>query len=232
MKTFAMHNQHPFPCRALCHSLQQALHHMLLPMLLLAVLALTACASTTDLLRSSDEAKPAKPAATILIAGISTDDALRRQYETIFIEELTHAGLRGVASSNIIPSLAGLTMPQIREHMLAATDRADAVLHVQLMNLVITPTLSPHDVPAEGAGAQRNVGGVAVTLNAAPEPTVRGTQYAIDLEANLYALPARQLLWTVLTRTHEANSTTAIARSHARALIKAMRKRGYVAAGQ
>ena len=222
---------HPFATRAdRTHSrrVSAAWRALLLPV----VLALTACASTTEFMRSSEEAKPAKPAMTVLVAGVSTDDVLRRQYESVFITELTRAGLHGVASSDIIPSLAGLTMPQIRERMMAATDRADAVLHVQLMNLVVLPTTSPQDIPSEGAPAQREVGGIAVTLNAPPEPTVRGAQTAVDLEVNLYELPARKLLWTALTRTHEANSAEAIARSHARALIKAMREHGYVAAGQ
>lgn len=199
---------------------------MLMP---LAALALAACASTTELLRSVAEAPPARLANTVLIAGISTDDARRQQYENIFLDELQRAGLKGLASSTIMPSIANLTMPEIRERMLAHLHAADVVLHVQLMNLVTTPTWSPDDLPAESAPASSVVGGVSLTLNAPPDAIVRGSQYTVELEATLYELPTRKLLWTAITRTHEANSPDAVARSHARALIRAMRKQGYLA---
>ncbi len=198
-------------------------------LILLAALALAACASTTELLRSVEEARPARLATTVLVAGISTDDARRQQYENIFLDELQRAGLKGLASSTIMPSIANLTMPEIRERMLTHTHVADVVLHVQLMNLVTTPTWSPGDLPAESAPASSVVGGVSLTLNAPPDAVVRGSQYTVELEATLYELPTRKLLWTAITRTHEANSPDAVARSHARALIKAMRKQGYLA---
>lgn len=198
-------------------------------LVLIAAALLAACAPTTELLRSSEEARAEAPAHRLLVVGVTTDEKVRRTYEQAFITELKRAGLDGVAGSDLVPSLAGLTMPEIRERMQAFSDRADAVLHVQLVNLVHERTLSPDDLPADSAPATRRIGGVDVSINAPAGGDVRGTQLTVELEANLYTLPARRLLWTGITATHEANDTTQVARSHARALIAALRKRGYLA---
>lgn len=204
---------------------------MMLRILLMttACVLATACAPTTELMRSSVEGQLARPAQKILIAGVSTDDARRRAYEQVFVQELAAAGLAGIASSDLLPSLAGLTMPEIREKMQAFSDRAELVLHVQLMDLAQEKTWSPQDLPADSAPASTRVGGINITLNQPENGTVRGSQYRVELESNLYTLPDRRLLWTVLSETREANDPAQVARSHARVLIKAMRKRGYLA---
>lgn len=200
---------------------------------LAATLLLTACASTTTIMRSSKEATPARPAATILVAGVTADDSVRRRYEEVFARELQRAGLSGIRSSDIIPSIQGMPMEALHAHMMAASDRADAVIHVQLVSLgrtqAMSPTDIPSDMPAEGKPPVRDIGGVPFAINAPTPGTVVGTQPLVELEANLYELPTRRLLWTVVTETHEANAIEDIARSHARALIKAMREAGYVA---
>ncbi|MFZ5756639.1 MAG: hypothetical protein ACOY3X_07025 [Pseudomonadota bacterium] len=197
--------------------------------LLMSAALLAACAPTTELLRSSDEQPAARPARSLVVVGVSTDDALRRRYEQAFVHELAAAGITGIASSDLVPTLNGLSMQDIRERMHTYADRADAALHVQLVGLVQQPTWSPQDLPADSAPASGRIGGVDIRLNAPAGGDVRGSVYHVDLEANLYALPARTLLWTVLTRTREANDPAQVARSHARALIAAMRERGYVA---
>jgi len=200
-------------------------------LVLVAASLLAGCASTTEILRSTSEAVPTKPAHSLLVAGVSTDDALRRRYESVFVEELQKARIAGIASSTLIPTTQGLTMTEIREKMHAAATQADAVIHVQLVALTSTQTLSPADIPAEQAPASRDVNGISLTINAPPPGTnsVRGTQLDVELQATLYELPQRKLLWSVTTRTHEANKIEAAARSHARALIAAMREHGYLA---
>lgn len=195
----------------------------------LAVLLLGACAATTELLRTVDEAAPPRTARSLLVVGISNDNALRQRYEAVFVEELQRAGIAGTGSTALIPSLAGMTMPELRARMAAAGGLADAVIHVQLVDLVTTPAWAPDDVPADAAPATRNIGGINLTLNAPPAGSRPGTHTGVDLEANLYALPERTLLWTALTRTQEANDIDKVARSHARALIQAMVARGLLA---
>lgn len=196
----------------------------------LLALLLAGCAGTTELVRSVDEARPAQAAASLLVVGVSTDDEARRRYEAQFVAELQRAGIQGVASHTLIPTLAGLTMPQIRERMLAHAGAADAVLHVQLANLVPSRTWAPDDVPAEAAPASRAVGGVQLTINAPEAGPVQGEQLVVEIESNLYALPDRRLLWTAMTRTREANRVEQVARSHARLLIREMTARGLVIA--
>lgn len=198
-------------------------------LLITAFALVTACAPTTELLRSSVEGRSAQPAQRLLVVGVSTDDALRRRYEQAFVQELTAAGLTGIASSDLLPSIAGLTMPEIRDKMQTFSDRADAVLHVQLMTLAQEPTWAPTDMPGDSAPATRRIAGMNITINQPQDGEVRGSQLLVELESNLYTLPERRLLWTVLTATREANDPAAVARSHARVMIKAMRTRGYVA---
>lgn len=200
-------------------------------LLVAAVLVATGCASTTEILRTVNESRPAEPAHSLIVVGVTTDDSLRKRYEDIFVDELRRAGIRGVPSSALIPSMGGLTMPELREHMTAGSGMAQAVIHVQLVELVSTGTWLPTDIPADAAPASRDVGGISVTLNAPARSAPRGAQTAVELEVNLYALPERTLLWTALTRTHEANSLEKVARSHARTLIREMIKGGLLAPG-
>lgn len=187
------------------------------------------CASTTDLLRSERTAAPAPAAHSLIIVGVTAEDALRARYEAVFVAELERAGIRGIASSTLIPSLGGLTMPELRDHMNAGSGQAGAVLHIQLAGLVPTGTWMPNDIPPDAAPARRDVGGITVTINAPADNRPSGSGIAVELDANLYSLPDRHLVWTARTRTNEANSLEAVARSHARALIREMRGRGLLA---
>lgn len=198
----------------------------------LVALLFAGCAATTDILRAGDAATPAKPARTLVIAGVTTDDTLRRRYENAFVDVLRDAGLNGIGSNKLIPSTQGLTMTELRERMHAATVVADAVLHVQLVALTGAPALSPQDIPAEQAPASRNVNGINLSINAPTGGGVAGTQYDIELQSTLYELPSRKLLWTVTTVTREANDTEAVARSHAKALLRALRERGLLDASR
>lgn len=200
----------------------------LLLIALFATLA-TACVSTTDLLRSERIAAGGSAAHSLIVVGVTADDALRARYEKVFVAELERAGIPGIASSTLIPSLGGLTMPELRDHMNAGSGQAEAVIHVQLVGLVPTGAWLPTDIPPDAAPARRDVGGIAVTINAPGENRPAGTDIAVELDANLYALPDRRLVWTARTRTNEANSLEAVARSHARALIREMRERGLLA---
>ena len=212
----------------------------LLSGLVLAGLLLTGCAATTHFTRVTKEGVADKPAHTLVVVGVSKDEQVRRDYERAFLAELEKAGLRGVAASDLVPSLEGLSMEDLRQHMQAFSDRGDAVLHVQLMNLLRTAALSPLDQPADLAPPTRRVGGMDLTLNSPYEHNSSGTrpqdsggtQLTVELEATLYTLPERRLLWTGLSATHEANDTAQVAGSHARALIAELRAGGYLAGGR
>lgn len=197
---------------------------------LVAVLALGGCAATTELVRTVNQAAPEAPARSLIVVGVTPDDALRRRYEEAFLAVLADAGIPGIGSHTLIPTLGGLTMPDIRQHMTAGSDRADAVIHVQLVNLVPAAALLPDDVPADAAPATREVGGVQLTLNAPPSGPARAAPVAVELEANLYSLPDRKLRWTAITRTNEANDVARVARSHARLMVDEMVRRGLLAA--
>lgn len=199
-------------------------------LLLTAVLLLGACAATTEIVRTVDLQPPAQPARSLIIVGVSTDDALRRRYEEAFAAELVSAGITALTSSALIPSLSGMTMPDVRQHMAAGAGQAEAVLHVQLAGLLPQRTWSPQDIPADARPATREIGGMAVTVNAPPEGSIRGENMIVELEATLYALPDRKLLWSALARTHEANSVEKVARSNARTLLRELRARGLLPA--
>lgn len=190
---------------------------------------LAGCAGTTEILRSVPEATPSKPLRSLFVAGVTTDDDLRRRYESMFVAELARAGVSGTPSHSELPDTRGLDVAQFRARMHAAGSKADGVLHVQLVEFTRSPALSPQDLPADQSGASRELNGIALTLNAPPGGPVTGTHDEVVLQATLYELPSRKLLWTVTTRTHEANDIDSVAQSHARALVTAMREAGYLA---
>lgn len=203
-------------------------HVRFAPRLFLLALAalLAACTSTTELLNVVQEAPPVQPAASMIVVGATPDDALRARYERVFVAELKQAGIRGVASSSLIPSVRGLASKELHDRMLQFTDRGDLVVHVQLVALTQSRTWAPDDLNREGRTAKTDIAGVPVTLNA-PQDAV-GAETEVELVANLYQASSQKLLLTATTRTHEANSLESVARSHARALIRELAARGYL----
>lgn len=189
-------------------------------------LLLAACAATTDLLNVVEETPPTQAAHSLIVVGNTPDDAARARYERVFVIELQHAGIAGIPSSSLIPSVQGLSAKELHDRMLQYTDRAELVIHVQLVSLVQTRTWSPTDYARDGKPATAEIAGVPVTINAPQDPV--GAQTEVELQANLYQTATRKLLWTATSRTHEANSFESVARSHARALIRELVARGYL----
>lgn len=197
-------------------------------LILLAGLWLAGCAATTEFTRTRHEAPPARPAHSLIIAGVTPDEKLRRIYEYTFITELQKNGIAGVASSDLIPSIAGMDMTTLRERMAQFSDRADAVLHVQLMGLARTPAQSPTDMPADYAPPSKKIGGIDFTLNAPASRDAGSALLDVEISANLYELPARRLLWIGLSSTREDSDPRHVARSHARAMIAELQAGGYL----
>lgn len=195
-----------------------------------ATLLLAACAPTTELLREVDAQPPARAGKSLLVVGMSPDDAVRARYEDAFVAELVRAGYSGTGSHELVPSLRDLTMAQVREHMAEFSGRADLILHAQLAALVPVRPYDPADYPLGGAPAHARVGGVEVTLNApAHADTTAPDSHLVDIQSSLYEGGTRRLLWTLFTRTHEGNSLEVVARSHARFLVGELQRRGYLA---
>lgn len=202
----------------------------LLSVLLLGA-TLAACASTTELLRDNTAAQPDTPIRSLLVVGISADEKMRQVYEQAFVEEVQQAGLTGVSSTTLLPALGDLSTSGIQERMRAFADRADAVLYVQLANLVQGRPVSPTELPADSDAGGIRLGGVDVRLNTTPVAEASaGAPPQIELEAVLYALPTQRLLWTGITATHEANDPVLVARSHARALLARWQRKNWLRA--
>lgn len=197
----------------------------------LALLALLAgCAPTTELLRDVASQPAAGAGTSLLVVGMSNDDAVRLRYETVFVQELERAGVRGIASSTLVPSLKDLDMAQLRVHMHTFSGLADLVLHSQLAGLVATRGYAPDAYPLPDGPAATTIGGVNVTFNAPANADSRAPDATlVDIEASLYSGIDRKLLWTAFTRTDESTALEQVARSHARFMIGELRKRGYLA---
>ncbi len=198
-------------------------------LLLLTTLWLAGCAATTEFMHTSHEAAPSHSVNSLIVAGVTPDDSMRRLYEQTFLNELRKSGITGIASSELIPSLTGLDMETLRARMLQFSNHADAVLHVQLMGLVRTPALSPTDIPSDLPSASKRIGGIDFTINAPSSQNTQASLLQVEISSNLYELPERRLLWTGNSSTHEGNDPRQIARSHARAVIAELRAGGYLA---
>jgi hypothetical protein len=202
----------------------------LLP-LLCCLSLLAGCAATTEVVATRD-ATPAAAAAPaeLLVVAVSADDTLRRRYELAFMKQLRRSGITAHGSHEYLPALAGMTMRDLHVAMREQAPAFARVLHLQLADLVPQRFLGPDDYAGEITPAHGKVGTLDVTLNAPPGDggAVPPVQYLVDLQATLYDGPSRQLLWSGTTRTREANSLDAVARSQARALLDEFTERGYV----
>lgn len=194
----------------------------LLPALFLVTL-LGGCASTTEVITRSTTVQPTGPAHHLLLVAQTPEDDLRETWEITCRPIFERRGLTVSLSHQEIP------LWQNKGHQ-ALTDwaqqhGADRILLVNLTRLLLQKPNMPERRELNPLNQDTQVDpSIRVGIGGdykKPEPPPKEQTYPVDL---LNADGGN--LWHGLARTHEANQTTAIAKSQCTALRDTLVKQG------
>lgn len=186
-------------------------------LLLFPLLALAACASTTEIQTRHQAPGDAVPVTHLLLVARTPEQDARRHWENECAETLGNKGLTLTRSHKVLPGWFEAGTDALEQW---ARDRgADAILLGELTRLV----LSPPNLPREGAPGEPDMEAQwTLTLE---DGKVKGAEQPAEARQEVdfqLIAPTGQRLWAGTARTHEANELTAIADSQCRALHKTL----------
>jgi hypothetical protein len=189
----------------------------ILPLWLVAALA-AACASTTIVDSWSDPNYRGGPFKRIVVVGVSQNQVARRTFEDIFSGKLRAAGVEAIPSYQVVPDAPG---GGAALDAAAQKAGADGLLMVHLVRVDrqtrVVPSYSPGFYPSYYGYYQAWV--------AYPEVQ---TYDIATVEANLFSVASKQLVWGGTTETFNPQGVSRESAGFADVVIKALAKQGLV----
>ncbi len=188
-----------------------------------AAILLAACQTTSIKSAWYDPGYTGGPMKKIVVVGVSGNVASRRVFEDIFAQKLRAAGVDGVAGYTVVPDDARAAEAPFA----AAIERSGAqgALMVRLLG-VDTKTQVYTTMVAGGAGW----GPYGRMYGPAWYPVTEVNQYDVaTVEASLYDVRTRNLVWAATTETFNPNSVSQETPGYADLVIKQLAARGVIA---
>lgn len=171
----------------------------------LAALLLAGCSSSTRILTSwKDPSFQEGSVKRVVVMGLTPIGSMRRQYESMFAEELRKLKVDAVMGLDVIKELEGL-----EKDAALATLREAGVTHVLATRLVDKKTVQEYHPPTTmsvGYGGYPGYYGgwypyMSVGYTAVTSPGYYQQKQVYNLETNLYDLAADKLVWTGFSET-------------------------------
>jgi hypothetical protein len=170
-----------------------------------ALTLLAGCASSTKILTSwkspdFQEGSVKK----VVVMGLTPNNSIRRQYESMFVEELRKLKIEAVPGLDVISELKGVE----KEAALQQLQQA-GVTHVLATRLVDRKTVQEYHPPTTVSVGVGGYGGyyggwypyMSVGYSTVASPGYYSQKEVYNLETNLYDLAADKLVWTGLSET-------------------------------
>jgi len=195
-------------------------------LLLLTVVLLAACASTTIRTAWFDTTFKGGPFKRIVVVGVGGQVADRRVFEDIFAEQLRAAGVDGVPGYTIMPDEARMDDAGFA----AAVERsgADGVLIVRLLGVDTRTQVSTAMMPGPMIW-----GPSAGFYGPTWFPTTQVSQYEIArVESSLYDTKTRRMVWSATTDTFNPSTAAQETPGFAAIIIGQLRARGLIASAK
>ena len=190
-------------------------------LLLLTVLLISACASTTQIDSRYQQTPSLIAGQSLLLAARTPEADIRRQWETLCADKLARQGFSTTVSHRQLPDWqdadigALVNWSQQHDH--------DLILVAELTGLLLKAADTLGE-PAVGEGRQ-DVSGQIITLDKDYQRERKAEPISQDVELALHRADGKPL-WTGVARTREANEIRAIARSQCRALADHLKTLG------
>lgn len=188
--------------------------------LILAALLSSGCASTRVVgeWRNQEVAK-AGPYARIFVAGVTTQETVRRQLEEAFQTALAPWGAKTAPSHGSLPMAAPVTRPELVEAIKASG--ADAALVVRMVKKE-----SEIVVTQDYYGPRTIYGGYRSAWAGQYSPVSIQQYDVITLEARLYDVASEKLVWAVSTETTDPGRIQKELAAYASLICEQMAKAG------
>ncbi|UCG12629.1 MAG: hypothetical protein JSU72_19480 [Deltaproteobacteria bacterium] len=188
---------------------------------------LMSCASTKLTHVWKDEAYNGRPVADILVLGVTDEDAIRRTYESKFVESLREAGVEAEPS---FPLLSG-NYKLKKEEIVAAVKKvgADSVLITHLVRVdekeIHTPSQT-YVVPRYGGGYYGYYGRGYDYVH---YPGYSRVEVKVVLETSLYNAADEKPMWSARSETIDPSSEEALIDSVISALVSDLKAKKLLA---
>lgn len=196
--------------------------------LVLIGLGLVSSCSSTNLVESwSDASREMKPIKKILVLGVMENDMQRRQYEDLFVEQISKYDVIGIAGYTVMPNAEDY---DDKNEIRAAVQKTavDAALIAHLIAIEEETTVVPPSYlyqPSYGSyyGLYDYYGR---SYQATNTPGYTTTDTIVRLETTVFATSTEEMIWAGTTSSFNPSSTKSVANKNADLIVKDMKKAG------
>jgi hypothetical protein len=198
----------------------------------LFVVALSGCQSTSIQSAWFDPAYTGGPMQKIGVVGVGANVTDRRVFEDIFAQKLRAAGVDGVPGYILMPDDARVAEGPFS----GAVEKSGAqgLLVVRVLGVdtktQVSTTMVPGGGPGWGAGFGPGYGPYGGFYGPAWYPVTQVSQYDVaSVEASLYDVKTRRLVWSATTQTLNPQSVATETPGFADLIIRQLAARGLIA---
>ena len=202
-----------------------------------AVFALTACATTSMVDTWRDPNFKGKAFHNFLVVGITKDPGVRRVFEDIFTAELKNRGFQATASYTVTPP----DQPVTKDLLTDAVKKtgADAVITTRVVNVQQQTSVTPGYIDTYGTGPasypysypylypQRDLYSYYGSSQVIQPPTVQTYEIA-TLETVLFDVADASMVWSGTSTTFETTQTVTVSKDLSKLIIQSLTKAGLI----
>lgn len=191
----------------------------------LALVALTACATSTTFestWKAPDAGVLRPEGRRIAAVFVSSDESSRREAEDTLVKRLNDAGAQGVASYTLIPGGEVRNIDSVKERLASAG--IDGAVMMRVIGTKERVSYRPE--PAFAPYYRHFWGYWGYGWGAAYEPTRVDTDEVVSVETLVYSLRRDELLWAGTSRTVNPSKVRDFVNELADAAAKQMKKDG------
>lgn len=207
-------------------------------MLVLMILLLAACTSTSLTRLWKDDAFNQKPLDSIMVLGVAKERDVSQRFEDLFVDAFQKKGITSVAAYKIIPESRQLTKENLKEHKeiikeTAAKNQLNAVLITHLIRVTeeeedlksnrsdAGPISNYRDMGAYSIYVYRNMG--------SPGPPSRSvTRQYVQLRTNIYDTASEKLIWSASSQSVDPDSVNTIIRELLHVITNQLMADGFI----
>jgi hypothetical protein len=185
------------------------------------------CSSTKLVESWSDSSLETKPIKKILVLGFMETELQRRQYEDVFVEQLSQDGIIGVAGYTIMPNREDYD-DKNKIRVAVQKTAVDAAMIARLVAIDEVTTVVPGNYeyqPSFGSGyGFYDYYGSSYQAMYAPGYTTTDT--IVKLETTVFSTLTEEMIWAGTTRSFDPSSTESVATENADLIVRDMKKAG------
>lgn len=207
-------------------------------MLVLMILILAACTSTSLTRLWKDTTYSERPLGSVMVLGVAKQNDVSQRFEDLFVSAFQKKGVTAVAAYKIIPESSQLTKENLKEYKdiikkTAEKNHLKAVLITHLVRVTEEEEdLKAHKWDAEPSTSYRDMGAYSIIVYRdvrSPSPPNRPvTRQYVRLRTHIYDTASEKLIWSASSQSVDPDSVETIIRELIELIIKQLRVDGFI----